>query len=781
MRRASRARHFRSKRFLSGVIVGAAGIGVSLFAFWEFRTLESHHARRQFEAAAERGFEAIRHSVDNKILVLEAIQSVFNASERVDRNEFAIASAPHLNRQVDIQMLAWVPRVSATDRVQYETAARGDGMEKFQIVERHGPDAPVPAANRTEYFPVYYAEPYVGNEAVLGWDLTSDPAYAAVLALARDENRVIAMRYAPPIGAVASSARFVVFMPVYSQSGLLYSVTERRRNLRGFITGVFRIDDLVTNALHLLGPGAFDIRLSDVTDAWRPVFLYLHDAHKANGVPRGRHASSAPGWAWEGTLDVYGSRWLARCTPTAASLTETSTSLPLWALAGSLLVTFILATWVVTLVGRAAQIQMLVEQKTRDLRESEAKYKEAAHSAREATQSKSEFLANMSHEIRTPMTAILGFADVLLEHGNLENAPPERIEAAKTIKRNGEYLLGIINDILDLSKVEAGRMVVEHVSCHLCTLVADVASLVKVKADGKGLGFAVEYLGAVPEMIRTDPTRLRQILINLLGNAIKFTEVGGVRLVIRFIYAKDKPVIQFDVVDTGVGITEEQLARLFQPFTQADASTTRKFGGTGLGLSISKRFAEMLDGDVVVVDSEAGLGTRFRFTVGTGSLDGVTMIQDPLVVAPRDLRQTANANEQALQGCHILLAEDGPDNQRLIAHVLKKAGAEVTVKENGKLAVDAALDARNAGTPFDAILMDMQMPVMDGYEATRLLRTKHYTGPIIALTAHAMAGDRQKCIDAGCDNYATKPVNRQKLIETIEQAVQRGEPVAVIR
>ena len=411
-----------------------------------------------------------------------------------------------------------------------------------------------------------------------------------------------------------------------------------------------------------------------------------------------------------------------------------------------------------------------------DLIEAREKAEEYAHQAEDASRSKSEFLANMSHEIRTPMTAILGFADVLLEHGELENAPPERIEAARTIKRNGDYLISIINDILDLSKVEAGKMTVEHVTCNPCTLIAEVASLVKVKADGQGLSFNVEYIGAMPETIGTDPTRLRQILINLIGNAIKFTEVGGVRLITRFIDDENNPVLQFDVLDTGIGMTKEQVERLFQPFTQADASTTRKFGGTGLGLTISRRFAEMLGGEITVVDATKGIGTRFRVTIATGPVDGSRMIRDPVsatTVATETDQTHASAGQLDLRDCRVLLAEDGPDNQRLISFVLKKAGAEVTVRENGQLARDAVLAARDEGKTFDVVLMDMQMPVMDGYVATALLRREGYTGSIIALTAHAMAADRKKCMDAGCDDYATKPINRRKLIETVHQWRQR--------
>ena len=397
-----------------------------------------------------------------------------------------------------------------------------------------------------------------------------------------------------------------------------------------------------------------------------------------------------------------------------------------------------------------------------------------------ANASKSEFLANMSHEIRTPMTAILGFAENLLD---ADQSDSEKLNCIHTIRRNGEYLLDLINDILDLSKIEAGKMAVEHRDCQPCGIIAEVAALMRVRADAKGLPFKIEYIGSIPETIQTDATRLRQILINLIGNAIKFTEVGSVRLVTRLVDdAEDdrggspkEPCLQFDVIDTGQGMTVEQTANLFQPFMQADASATRKIGGTGLGLTISKRFAELLGGDITLVATKVGMGSTFRATVATGSLDGVKMLEDPMsaTVVADTANPVAQETRSDLNGLRILLAEDGPDNQRLISFVLKKAGADVTVEENGKLALDAALAARDEGEPFDCILMDMQMPVMDGYEATGQLREKGYTGPIIALTAHAMEGDREKCIKAGCDDYATKPVDRQKLIGLIIEHADR--------
>lgn len=394
----------------------------------------------------------------------------------------------------------------------------------------------------------------------------------------------------------------------------------------------------------------------------------------------------------------------------------------------------------------------------------------AMQEAKAATLAKSQFLANMSHEIRTPMTAILGYAENLLDPRVSES---ERRTAVQTIQQNGQYLLRIINDILDLSKVEAGKISMEFAKADLCTIVDEVVSLVAVKADDRRLLLDTEYIGAIPETIRTDPTRLRQILINLLGNAIKFTQIGGVKLSIRLINDAASPYIQFDIEDTGVGMTEEQITRLFQPFTQADPSTTRQFGGTGLGLVISKRFAEMLGGDISVVDSKPKVGTCFRATIGTGPLDNVTMLNNPVFrpTTPDETTGVSTTLQHDLQQCHILLAEDNPTNRILVAGILKKANARITAVGNGQLAVDAVDAALDRSEPFDAILMDLQMPVMDGYKATRMLREKGYSSPIIALTAHAMDGDRDKCIEAGCDDYATKPINRRKLLDMIQDHV----------
>ncbi|MHC4402719.1 MAG: PAS domain S-box protein [Planctomycetota bacterium] len=400
--------------------------------------------------------------------------------------------------------------------------------------------------------------------------------------------------------------------------------------------------------------------------------------------------------------------------------------------------------------------------------------------AESASRAKSEFLANVSHEIRTPLTAILGFADVL-SHG-LE--PPESAQALETIRRNGQYLLRIINDILDLSKIEAHHLHVERMPCSPRRILEEVASLARVKTVSKGLSLELDYQGPIPATIVTDPLRLRQVLVNLVDNAVKFTETGSVRVVTRLIEAEsDQPHLQFNVIDTGIGIPEHEIPNLFKPFTQGDPSTSRKFGGTGLGLSISERLVEMLGGTITVA-STPGKGSTFAVTVPTGPLHAVPMLDRP----GQEAAEARNGDRedapcQPTLDCRVLLAEDGCDNQRLISLVLSSAGANVTLAENGLMAVHKALHGSADGpaarqpteAPFDVILMDIQMPLMDGYEATRRLRQADFRGPIVALTAHATEQDRQDCLDAGCDDYLSKPVDRDQLLSAVARHVPRRQ------
>lgn len=402
--------------------------------------------------------------------------------------------------------------------------------------------------------------------------------------------------------------------------------------------------------------------------------------------------------------------------------------------------------------------------------------KHAQAQAESASRSKSEFLANMSHEIRTPMTAILGYADILAENGL---SATDSIDYIDTIKRNGEHLLSIINDVLDISKIEADKMTAEKIIVSPLQVVRDVMDLMKVKSQAKGLLLESQNAGGIPETIETDPTRLRQILVNLVGNAIKFTETGSVTIAVRMDAHKVDQIV-FDIIDTGIGLKKNQVDLLFRAFEQADTSMTRKFGGTGLGLRISKRLAEILGGDITV-SCGLGHGCTFSASIATGSLIGINRVEtkstqyagaeDAQVNEVKSLPRMAKPQVQPLCGLRIMLVEDGPDNQRLISFVLRKAGAKVEIFENGKLAVERlTVDGTTEGalslaSDFDLVLMDMQMPEMDGYTATRILREKGFILPVMALTAHAMDTDEDSCLESGCNLRLTKPIDRSALIE----------------
>ena len=430
--------------------------------------------------------------------------------------------------------------------------------------------------------------------------------------------------------------------------------------------------------------------------------------------------------------------------------------------------------------GRYAQVAFydaLVN--TKHLERQATELEAARQESVEASRVKSEFLANMSHEIRTPMTAVIGYADLLLDPSL---GASDRVNHLQTIRRNGEHLMAVMNDILDVSKIEAGKMTVEAIPISPSQVIVDVASLMRVRATAKNLGFEIKYMGKIPETIVSDPTRLKQIVMNLVGNAIKFTESGSIRILVRCEELdSEAPKLILDVADTGIGMTESQMQSLFQSFSQGDASTTRKFGGSGLGLIISKRLAALLGGDVSV-ESKPGRGSVFRVSIPTGPLTGVAMLdrleEAGIVDTPA---QAARRTPSLPPSCRVLLAEDGHDNQVLVTTYLVKAGATVKVVGDGVLAVEEATAALAAGKPYDVILMDMQMPKLDGYGATQKLRLMKYDRPIVALTAHAMAGDRERCEKAGCDDYLSKPVNRTQLVAVVARyTAKQGMGDAVV-
>ncbi len=402
------------------------------------------------------------------------------------------------------------------------------------------------------------------------------------------------------------------------------------------------------------------------------------------------------------------------------------------------------------------------------LEQRSAELTRAQHEAEAANHAKSDFLANMSHEIRTPMTAIIGYADLLLDQ---RQTPEERADCVHTIRRSGQHLLALVNDILDLSKIEARRMTIERLPIAPAELIGEVLDLLRPRASEKGISIGVDYLTPVPRAIHSDPTRLKQVLVNLVGNAVKFTEAGGVRLAVSLLTpehdgtTQGPSALRIEVHDTGIGMSSETIARLFKPFAQADGTMTRRFGGTGLGLVICNHLISMLGGKLDVT-STLGAGSVFTVTLTVDAQDAQSLNHEPGAVLQRTSHESAAPTGAPLVGTRILLAEDGPDNQRLLGLLLRRAGAAVTIVDNGQSAFEAAQAAANSAEPFNVVLLDMQMPILDGYGAVAKLRAAGYTRPIVALTAHALDADRDRCLAAGCSDYLTKPVDRALLIST---------------
>ncbi len=378
--------------------------------------------------------------------------------------------------------------------------------------------------------------------------------------------------------------------------------------------------------------------------------------------------------------------------------------------------------------------------------------KEAAESANLA---KSAFLANMSHEIRTPLGALLGFSELLLDDQVSQN---EKIGYAAAVKHNGELLSKIINDILDLSKVEAGKMETEIKSVNLNEILSDTKSLLILRAKNKGITLDFSIEKNVPNYIFTDPIRLKQILLNLVGNSIKFTDKGFVRIKVELQNASiSNRKIAFIVTDSGRGIDKEQTSKLFAAFSQIDNSTKRNFGGSGLGLFLSKRLSNLLGGNVQLIKSEPNVGSTFELTIDPGPYT----LNQPQNSVTQSKTALANINYR-LDGVKILLVDDSSDNRLLVSKFLMITGAEVDIVNNGKEAIEKATESK-----YDVLLMDLQMPVMDGYEATAHLRNQGYKVPIVALTAHAMIEEKNRCLANGFNEHISKPVDRSLLIEKI--------------
>ena len=607
---------------------------------------------------------------------------------------------------------------------------------------------------------IKFHEPEDRNRSAIGLNVASYSVNKEVYDLARDSGKMSASSPLRLFQTDRYQWGIVLALAVYDQTMPTATVAERRAAIRGWVAAPVGLDRFFGSAnLSRWNNNTLSVSL----DRGQNTILYSSNNDDETGLAGG---TNIPLIIENLTLNLHvapkqqASFWLASRGTVAVLI------------AGSMLTAMLTTiTWSITRTRRKAMD--LAQGMTHSIRKSEQRQRLLALQAAGANRAKSEFLANMSHEIRTPMTAILGYAEVLDDLNEQHEQDAEYIEAVQSIQRSGKHLLMIINDVLDLSKIESGKLEIEHEACAIVEAVGDVYSTMRHGAHRKGIDLSVQFETPIPETIMGDAYRIRQILLNLVGNAVKFTKSGSVKMVL----SADEQHVWIAVRDTGAGIPESKIEGLFDPFEQLDSTVSRSHEGTGLGLTISQHLATLMGGEISA-DSRLGEGSVFTLGLvkdcpaGTKTIeafDGFASQREPVAEQPIQERPEAECVGDAGSGM-ILLAEDGKDNQKLITHLLKRAGYLVEVVKNGREAVEVfCYDPKK----FALILMDMQMPIMDGYSATRRLRELGHRVPIVALTAHALDGAREQCIEAGCDEYMPKPIDRDELYAVISDQIRR--------
>lgn len=587
---------FRNSMF---VLTLVTGLSLTLAAFIAVRQFMANNRQVEFEKDAAWCGDFVREYFDGYVREVENLQIFFENCNEVTRDEFRNFTMSLISSHPDVQAVCWVPRIASAQKGAYELKARSEGFEGFRFhtkpVKNVLSDEPPPFLD-----PVYYCEPYAGNEMLYGLNVSVDPEWRGVLSAAAEEGRFKVQAHLAALGFKPEARALVC--PVYQKDGVAFTAAGRRQNLEGFIVMIVDLSQGLTGKLEDYADN-LDIRLENgrtENEAAQPLAICLSARQACERKPMLEQASE---------IQFADQKWQLRLFLVGDYLGAVTRSIPYLLMVGGGVFTVLAALYLVSLMNQKHRTEMLVAERTSQLEQEKEKARQWAERAEEANQTKSLFLANMSHEVRTPMNAIIGFAEILAE----EPLDDMQLDYVQTICDSAKTLLSLINDILDVSKIEAGKMEIEWLQCPLADLLRHVERLLQPATDAKGLEFAVHLADDLPETLVIDPTRLRQCLINLVNNAVKFTETGHIFINASMEWNGVEQYIRFDIEDTGIGIPEDRQQAIFDAFTQSDSSTTRKYGGTGLGLTITRKLVRLMGGNLTL-HSQVGRGSVFTMT-----------------------------------------------------------------------------------------------------------------------------------------------------------------------